>query len=87
MLMVGGEDVIACKNKDKKTFALYPRGKPFYTRLSGTCQVTRGRSLIKTSESLLNEIRRGDSICMTSNNSWYRVSCSVGKFYIISTVV
>lgn len=61
-MIVGGEDVIAIKNTDKKTFVMYPRGKPFYTRLSGTITAKPNQFYVQTSESLLDEIRRGDAV-------------------------
>ena len=76
-LIVGGEEVMAVNNKDKKTFALYPRGKPFLTKLSGTCNAVQGEPMVKTTESLIGEIRRGDAINIEGR--WFRVSCSVGR--------
>jgi hypothetical protein len=35
------------------------RGTPFFTKLSGTVTATPGSSLVKTSEDLTKEIRRG----------------------------
>jgi hypothetical protein len=76
-MIVGGEDVIAYKNTDRKTFVLYPRGKAFITRLSGQVTARRGSNLIRTSENLQSEIRRGDAICI--DRHWFRVSSLVGN--------
>lgn len=74
-MIVGGE-IIACKNKEKKTFILFPRGIPFYSELSGTLKATPRRQQVTTSSSLLKEIRRGEAL--KCGQYWYRVSCSVG---------
>lgn len=74
-LIVGG-DVIACKNKALKTAILYPRGRPFLSVLDGGVTATPGQQSIRTSNSLLAEIRRGDAIGLSG--SWYRVASNVG---------
>lgn len=76
-LIIGGELVIACKNKEKKSFVIYPRGKAFLTKLSGNVTGVKTSNLLKTSTSLVNEIRRGDAICI--DREWYRVSCTIGQ--------
>jgi hypothetical protein len=77
-MIVGGK-LIACKNTEKKTIVLYPRGKPFLTTLPGTVTATPGKQIITTSANTTEAIRRGDAICIHQNNasdygSWYRVS-------------
>ena len=44
------------------SFFSIPRGTPFFTKLSGTVTATPGISLVKTSEDLTKEIRRGGKI-------------------------
>jgi hypothetical protein len=62
-LIIGG-DIIACKNKAMKSFVLYPRGTPFLTILTGVVTAVPASSLVKTSQDLTTEIRRGDAICV-----------------------
>ena len=71
--IVGG-DIIAVKNRINKELILYPRNRPFLTRLSGHTTATPGNSMITTSNDLRNEIRRGEAISL--DDVWYRVSCS-----------
>lgn len=75
MMVVGGE-VMAARSSDKK-LVIYPRGQAFYTELSGTVTATPGDLHVKTSKSLLNEIRRGEAIKV--GEYWYRVSCAIGQ--------
>ena len=41
---------------------LYPRGKRFLSRLSGTVTAVPGRQAVVTSANLRDEIRRGEAI-------------------------
>ena len=75
-LIVGG-DIIACKNKTLKTAVLFPRGRAFFSALSGTVTAAPGQQAVKTSESLLSEVRRGDAIGISGN--WFRVASNVGS--------
>lgn len=43
-MAVSGE-VIEYKNSERKTGVLYPRGKPFFTRLSGMIDATPGQQM------------------------------------------
>ena len=72
-LIVGG-DIIALKNKEKKSFVMYPRGKPYLTELAGTVRAKPGTLNVETTNSLINEIRRGDAIKI--DQTWFRVSSS-----------
>ena len=74
-LIVGG-DIIACHNKTLKSAVSFPRGKPFFSALSGAVTATPGLQHIATSDSLLAEIRRGDAIGI--EGSWFRVASNVG---------
>lgn len=60
-LIIGG-DVIASRNKEKRSMVLYPRGKRFLTRLSGSVTAVPGRQCMVTSANLRDEIRRGEAI-------------------------
>jgi predicted transcriptional regulator len=71
-LIVGG-DIIAAKNKEFKA-VLYPRGQPFFTRLSGDVTAVPGSMDLTTSVDLRSEIRRGDAIRVGIRGDWYRVS-------------
>jgi hypothetical protein len=42
MEMILSGEVIACRNSEKKTIVLYPRGNPFYAALSGTLTARPG---------------------------------------------
>ena len=84
-LIVGGA-VIAVRNKEKKSAVLFPRGNPFYSRLSGTVSATPGKNLVKTSDDLTTEIMRGEAICIGGEGSgsdstgyWFRVATAVGS--------
>lgn len=72
LLIVGG-DIIACKGH--KTKILYPRARPFLTRLPGSITATPGQQNVNTTADLRSDIRRGDAIGVAG--SWFRVSCSV----------
>jgi hypothetical protein len=70
-------DVIACviHDQNKHDIVLYPRGRPFLTRLSGTVTARMGAESVETSADLREEIRRGDAILVADR--WYRVSSQV----------
>lgn len=44
--------IIALKNRDLKTLILYPRGDPFYSRLSGTITAKPREAIVETSTDL-----------------------------------
>ena len=73
-----GGEIIAIKNKDPKVKSaiLFPRGVPFYCELSGTVTATTGTVIVKTSDDLTMEIRRGEAVRIGRNatDPWYRVS-------------
>ena len=71
--MIVGGTIIAVKNKEFKA-VLFPRGQPFFTRLSGEIVATPGYSDLQTTADLRPEIRRGDAIRVGVNGEWYRVS-------------
>lgn len=75
--LVGG-DIIAVRNRENKDMVLFPRGKKFLCKLSGTVTAVQDETAIATSESLLQEIRRGEAICIDGKDGrdWYRVSCA-----------
>lgn len=73
-LIVGGE-IIASKSSQKNCTTLYPRIRPFFTRLSGQVTAIPNLSSIQTTDDLRNEIRRGEAICV--GNEWFRVSSNV----------
>jgi hypothetical protein len=76
-MIVGGK-LIACKNTEKKTIVLYPRGKPFLTTLPGTVTATPGKQIITTSANTTEAIRRGEllqAIQWADSCSMYRVAC------------
>lgn len=75
MILCG--NVIACKNKEAKDIVLFPRGPKFLTPLSGTVTAYPMSHLIRTSEDLRNEIRRGDAIYVGEN--WYRVASAISS--------
>ena len=79
-MRVGGVDVITCKNKDKG-HVYYPRGTPFYSRLSGMFTPSQGSKTLRTSSSCKPEIRRGDAICIDNAGTefWFRVDSSIGR--------
>ena len=60
-LIIGG-DIIASRNKEKRSMVLYPRGKRFLSRLSGTVTAVPGKQCMVTSANLRDEIRRGEAI-------------------------
>ena len=72
-LIVGG-DIIALKNKEKKSYVMYPRGKAYLTELSGNVKAKPGSLEIETKSNLSDEIRRGDAIKI--DQTWFRVSSS-----------
>jgi hypothetical protein len=72
-LIVGG-DIIALKNKEKKSYVMYPRGKAYLTELSGTIKAKPGCLNVETKNNLTDEIRRGDAIKI--DQTWFRVSSS-----------
>lgn len=72
-LIVGG-DIIALKNKEKKSYVMYPRGKAYLTELSKTIKAKPGSLDIDTKSCLTDEIRRGDAIKI--HQTWFRVSSS-----------
>ena len=71
--MIVGGTIIAVKNKEFKA-VLFPRGQPFFTRLSGDIVATPGCSDLRTTADLRSEIRRGDAIRVGVSGDWYRVS-------------
>ena len=71
--MIVGGTIIAVKNKEFKA-VLFPRGQPFFTRLSGEIVATPGLSDLETTADLRAEIRRGDAIRVGLSGDWYRVS-------------
>jgi hypothetical protein len=73
MILCG--EVIACKNKEAKDIVLFPRGPKFLSALSGTITAYPMRQMIRTSDNLTNEIRRGDAIYVGEN--WYRVASAI----------
>lgn len=73
---VSGE-VIEYKNAEKKTAVLYPRGRPFLSRIDGPVTALPGEQSIATACSLKSDMRRGDAIRV--DGSWYRVSSATGK--------
>mmetsp|Transcript_36699 Transcript_36699/g.63335 ORF Transcript_36699/g.63335 Transcript_36699/m.63335 type:complete len:397 (-) Transcript_36699:5-1195(-) len=76
--MIVGGDIIAVKNKvEFKSLVLYPRGRPFLTKLSGTVTATPGQQLVKTSTDFRTEIRRGEAIQV--GEYWYRVGSAIGS--------
>ena len=70
-------DIIACvlHDQSKHDIILYPRGRPFLTRLSGTVIARLGAESVETTADLQDEIRRGDAIFVADR--WYRVSSQV----------
>jgi hypothetical protein len=56
------------------------RGTPFFTKLSGTVIATPGSSLVKTSEDLTKEIRRGGAY-VTSNCTDYFLSWTLNPAF------
>ncbi|KAJ1394809.1 hypothetical protein B484DRAFT_459109, partial [Ochromonadaceae sp. CCMP2298] len=76
-LIVGG-DIIAVKNSvEFKSLVLYPRGRPFLTKLSCVVTAAPGEQMLQTSGSLQTEIRRGEAICV--GGSWFRVGSAIGS--------
>jgi hypothetical protein len=76
-LIVGG-DIIAVKNSvEFKSLVLYPRGRPFLTKLSGSVTAAPGEQMLQTSGSLATEIRRGEAISV--GGSWFRVGSAIGS--------
>mmetsp|Transcript_106948 Transcript_106948/g.209641 ORF Transcript_106948/g.209641 Transcript_106948/m.209641 type:complete len:407 (+) Transcript_106948:52-1272(+) len=76
-LIVGG-DIIAVHNKvEFKSLILYPRGRPFLTKLSGTVTATPGEQMLRTSIDLRRELRRGEAIEV--GGTWYRVGSAIGS--------
>jgi hypothetical protein len=75
MILCG--DVIACKNKEAKDIVLFPRGPKFLVPLSGSITAYPMRQMVRTSEDVTTEIRRGDAIYVGLN--WYRVASSISS--------
>lgn len=75
MILCG--DVMACKNKEAKDIVLFPRGPKFLTPLSGSVTAYPMRNLIRTSDDLTNEVRRGDAVYVGEN--WYRVASAISS--------
>jgi len=75
-LAVSGE-VIEYKNNEKKTAVLYPRGRPFLSRIDGPVTAVPGEQTITTACSLKSDLRRGDAVRV--NGSWYRISSATGR--------
>jgi hypothetical protein len=68
-------ELIGLKNPEKKDCVLFPRGKQFLVRMSGTVTVTRRSFTLQTTTDLRPEIRRGDAIRV--GDYWFRVSSQV----------
>ena len=56
---------------------MYPRNKPFFSKLSGEVTATKDSLLLKTEVDLNPEIQRGEAILV--GREWFRVSTDVGK--------
>jgi hypothetical protein len=74
-LMILGGEVIACKNSEKKSMVLFPRGQAFLTKLTGDVTAKPSSNLVETSHNVQNEIRRGDAVRV--GDSWFRVSSAI----------
>lgn len=70
-LIFSGE-IIAIPNKEAKDVVMFPRGRPFISKLSGDVTITLNSDVAVTSTDLRHEIRRGDAIEV--GGVWYRVS-------------
>lgn len=72
--------IIACRNTDSKDRILFPRSNPFMAPLSGTVTAYSKRNTLKTSASLVGEVRRGDAVMVrragVREDFWFRVSSS-----------
>ena len=67
-------DIIACRNQETKDKILFPRYQSFLIPLSGTVTTIPSKNYVKTSSSLVSEIRRGDAIGI--DRQWFRISSS-----------
>ena len=70
-------DIIAYIHHTPPDIIMYPRGRPFISKLSGTVSIILGSETVKTSVDLRDEIRRGDAIMIA--DKWYRVSTQISN--------
>ena len=75
-----GVDIITYKNRENLE-VYYPRGKAFFSRLSGLFFPSGDSLIVRTSDNCTTEIRRGDAICIGNpgEESWYRVNSDIGR--------
>ena len=73
--MITNGDIIAVKNRETRIEILYPRGTPFFSKLSGNISGQVNSQILITSEDLREEIRRGEAIFVDGH--WYRVGSNL----------
>jgi hypothetical protein len=83
-------EIIGVKNRYKKDLVLYPRLRPFISRLSGVVEVCAGDTSLKTSADLTGEVRRGEAVRVGQPPlapSWFRISCATSSISVVDGAV
>ena len=80
--MISGGEIIASYNKEKQSLVLYPRGKSFLSRLSGTITAFPGKQIIHTTAPLCDEIRRGEAIQVYIHENYAYKYDGIYLFYL-----